>query len=422
MSRLEKWKGSGAAFSVLAAAAWLLMANGVAGAGNSFAPTGSMSSPHAEAAGDVVEHFLSPENGFVVISGGYPSAARVATKAATIYNPSLGTFSDIPGGLNIARGDHTETAIAFVPFVTDGGIYAIGGFGAVVGGATIDSVEEYRPQFGSANGSFKLLSGERQKLHIGRAYHTATRIGKSFSDFGVILIAGGVDTNGNAIEDAELFDARNKRFEGRRPDLKLARYAHAAAELVDGDVLLTGGCLDPSCNFVTNTAEVFNHHKRRFKFTKGAMHDERETQTETLLSDGTVLIAGGLDQAGNSLTTAEIYSPSTGTFAYTHDGMGNQTFLNMPRVGHSATLLPNGKVLIAGGASFQGNQVFDNGELYDPATGQFDLITGSSMSDPRFAHNAAFTLASMLGNGKVLLAGGYHSFLVPVATADLYTP
>lgn len=392
--------------------------NSVAWAGNSFAPTGSMSSAHAEAAGDVVADSVSSENGFVVISGGYPNAAFIATNAAAIYNSNLGTFSDIPGGLNVARGDHTETTIAFIPFVTEGGIYAVGGFGGAIGGSTLDSVEEYRAGHGSSKGSFKLLTGWRQKLRIGRAYHTATRIDRSFFDFGTILIAGGVDSNGNAIDDAELFDARSKRFMRSRPDMRMARYAHTAAELVNGDVLLTGGCIDPHCYVVTNTAEVFDHDEQEFEFTKGPMHNERESQSETLLNDGSVLIAGGLDQNGNSLDTAEIYNPVTGTFDYTKDNMGHQTFMNMPRVGQSATLLPNGKILIAGGANFQGHQVFDNGELYNPATGSFELITGSSMSDPRFAHIAAFVLAK----GEVLLAGGYHSFFGPVGTADLYTP
>src|SRR5579862_415925 len=133
----------------------------------------------------------------------------------------------------------------------------------------------------------------------------------------------------------------------------------------------------------------------------GSMNVSRGFASATLLSDGKVLIAGGSDDTGAPLISAEIYDPATGQFTLT----GNMT---VARSGHSGTLLGNGKVLIAGGDgpdrvnSSGGGIVFAPGtaaELYDPATGAF-TPTGVMVYE-RNHHTA-----TLLSNGKVLLASG----------------
>jgi hypothetical protein len=133
------------------------------------------------------------------------------------------------------------------------------------------------------------------------------------------------------------------------------------------------------------------------------MNGARDFQTATLLPNGKVLIAGGFD-AVSGKATAELYDPASGSFTLT----GNMT---VPRAAHTATLLPSGKVLIAGGIRNA------SAELYDPATGTF-TATGA-MSTPR--ENATATL---LPNGKVLVAGGLslQAGVLTLSTAELYDP
>src|SRR4030067_2777245 len=111
------------------------------------------------------------------------------------------------------------------------------------------------------------------------------------------------------------------------------------------------------------------------------MNVERAAHTATLLSDGKVLIAGGFREEGTSeiaIASAAIFDPSTNIFTNTGD-------MNEPRDGHTATLLKNGQVLIAGGWNQSGRT--STAELYDPQTGKFEY-TGSMMA-PRQGLTAA---------------------------------
>jgi hypothetical protein len=121
----------------------------------------------------------------------------------------------------------------------------------------------------------------------------------------------------------------------------------------------------------------------------GNMIAPRFGQTATLLPSGKVLIAGG------ATSSAELFDPATGTFAPTGEMVTSRRF-------HSATLLPDGRVLVAGGfiGDTHNNSPTTSAEIYDPAIGTFTPVGDVSRSTQQAAHTA-----TLLGNGKVLIAG-----------------
>ena len=135
------------------------------------------------------------------------------------------------------------------------------------------------------------------------------------------------------------------------------------------------------------------------------MSVERAAHTATLLPDGRVLVTGGIRSGEATLASAELYDPLAGEFAVTGPMTG-------VRSGHTATLLRNGLALLAGG--FDDDAPLRTAELYDPTTGRFTR-TGS-LTAPRGG-----ATATLLRDGRVLVAGGYDGDR-SLASADLYDP
>ncbi|MDC0707682.1 kelch repeat-containing protein [Stigmatella sp. ncwal1] len=137
----------------------------------------------------------------------------------------------------------------------------------------------------------------------------------------------------------------------------------------------------------------------------GAMFQPRDAHTATLLPQGKVLVSGGRNGANSYLAASEVYNPATGTWSATAS-------MNSPRRNHTATLLQNGKVLVTGGHN--GSIPHATAEVYDPASGTWSA-TGS-MAYPRGYHTA-----TLLPNGKVLVAGGTNASLY-LTSAEVYDP
>jgi hypothetical protein len=192
-------------------------------------------------------------------------------------------------------------------------------------------------------------------------------------------------------------------------DTSTARFSHTATLLLNGKVLIAGGM---ERNGVwLDSAELYDPAKGRFSLI-GKMNVRRAGATATLLPNGKVLIAGGTDGSGKNLASAELYDPDTNTFSPTGS-------LSSPRGDAIAILLKNGKVLIAGGNAAGDDDQLASAEIYDPLTGFF-LPTGS-MHSPR-----SYFTAVRLKDGKVLVAGGLSGGQFPFhkveATAEVYDP
>jgi uncharacterized protein (TIGR03437 family) len=237
-----------------------------------------------------------------------------------------------------------------------------------------------------------------------RSNHIAMRLHN-----GKVLIASGNGAPFSSIlNTAELYDPATNSW-SPAGNLNVARQSPRATLLADGRVLVSGGMVvsGTTASF-TNTAEVYDPATNAWTPT-GLMNAGRVLHTITLLPNGKVLAAGGSSAAFRPMlqNTAELYDPATNTWTLTGE-------MTTPRVTHSTTLMANGRVLVSGGSSDGNTIVLAQCELYDPATGRWSVT--SNMSTPRVIHTL-----TPLPNSKVLAAGG-SAGSGQVTSAEFYDP
>jgi hypothetical protein len=210
--------------------------------------------------------------------------------------------------------------------------------------------------------------------------------------------------------DAELYNpsTRNWTVTG---SLSTGRYNYTQTLLRNGKVLVAGGndrnCNTPPCDL--SSAELYDPSAGTWSPT-GSMTTRRWGHTATLLANGLVLVAGGFDAGAN----AELYNPATGQWTATGS-------MNTARGGHYAMLLASSQVLVLFGSNgFTGTGLVTSTELYDPATGKW-TVNGNTGATAQ----AGFSV-TLLDTGKVLIAGGTNCFYprpcVEVSSAELYDP
>jgi N-acetylneuraminic acid mutarotase len=190
--------------------------------------------------------------------------------------------------------------------------------------------------------------------------------------------------------------------------MSVARHAHVAVRLPNGKVLVAGG---HSGATTWNTAELYDPETGSWSLT-GGLSAERAFATATLLGSGRVLVTGGgaFGSSDAALDTAELYAPDTGSWSPSGT-------MNVARRFHTATLLQDGKVLVASGSSgtFNSPVLHLSAEIYDPASGNWTL-TGS------LATARTFHTETLLADGRVLVTGGSNFTSVIYDTAELYDP
>ena len=226
---------------------------------------------------------------------------------------------------------------------------------------------------------------------------------------GTVLIAGGAGATDplQALASAEIYDPVTGTFTPTG-NMKVERRLTTGTLLNNGMVLIAGGI---NINGTLDSAELYNPANKTFTFT-GNLNGLRCYHTATLLNSGMVLIEGGEQPSGSTfvpLASAELYNPANGTFTVT----GN---LNAARVGPTATPLNNGTVLVTGGVEFSGETDVpqSSAEVYDPVAATF--ATTGSLNSARATQSA-----TLLTNGTVLVTGGFDAS-GSLASAEFYEP
>lgn len=277
-----------------------------------------------------------------------------------------------------ARVGHTATLLSDGKVLIAGGSY----------GAALDSAELYDPGTDTWSPAAGMASA--------REYHTATLLPN-----GKVLVAGG--TGASVSNTAELYDPGTNTWTAAA-SMANARYNHTATVLPDGTVLVAGGW--GAFGAPVSSAERYDPTTNTWT-AAGTMATTRENHTATLLPDGRVLVAGGYTECCSTLITlnsAELYDPGTNTWS-------SAGSMAVSRADHTATLLANGKVLIAGGDG--GGGAMSSADLYDPGTNTWSAA--ASMSTPRQLHTA-----TLLSSGQVLVAGGTGAG--DLSSTELYDP
>ncbi len=341
-------------------------------------------------------------DGKVLVAGG--GVGAIPVEAAELFEPSSGTWTST-GSLAQARRGHTAALL------NDGRVIVAGG--RDTDGEPMSSVEIYDPAIGRWSPA--------APMNIGRLGHSMSVLAD-----GRVLVAGGSSrgpseaSGGQTIRPdatAEVFDPATNAWRPTSP-MRNARFEHTATALADGKVLLAGGQGPGDGGRVQAlaTVEVFDPAVDGFVSTTN-LGEARTNHAAVLLSDrSSVLVMGGAggDNADVSISSAELFDARSGT--WTRVGP-----LNLDRTGQTATLLSDGRVLVAGGESAKRGQrrSLQSTEVFDPNGREWR--SAGDMACPRSEQAAV-----LLGDGTVLVVAGDAAFpgQNPIAQgcADRYQP
>ncbi|HXR36798.1 MAG TPA: kelch repeat-containing protein, partial [Candidatus Binataceae bacterium] len=374
-----------------------------------FIASGSMTDSRLFHSGNLLD------TGQVLIAGGSQIAGTL--DSAEIYDPATGIFTATAGAMSQARYHHTATLLSDNTVLVTGGD---NGGGLLVATALI-SAELYDPTTNKFTSPGDMFSP--------RTWQTATKL-----QDGKVLVAGGSPAVDSAIDpttgtgtglpigalpSAELYDPKSKQFVGNPGAMNDARTEHAAAFIkgctcsAENQVLLAGG-IDASGTTLTS-AELFKESDNSFTVT-GSMNVARHNHTATTLNDGRVLITGGVDNSLTVQNSAEIFDPKSGAFTLTAP-------MNRARAFHSAQLLDDGQVLIAGGGLLPDGTFDMTAEVFNPSTGKFTLTAGP-MNAERFELTATAIKSGVLvaGGGLLLNPIGELMPSSSLDTAEIFSP
>ena len=356
-------------------------------------PTGSMS------VGRFSFTATTLQNGKVLVAGG-ATDTESATATAELYDPATGAWTTT-GSMHDARAGFSATLLR------NGKVLVEGGASNTL--LALASAELYDP----ATGTW----GVTGSMNEGRQQHSAVLLRN-----GSVLVSGGnidrspcADLCVTTIGGSETYDPTTGQWT-TVGETTIPRSFFTTTLLGNGRVLAVGGRVHTGPGYydygAIAFADLYSTTSGKWKAT-GTMAISREDHSTVLLSNGQVLAIGGTTVNFNGITvaSAELYDSTTGFWTATGSMLQG-------RERHTATVLQNGQVLVAGGDYYDGvNAGFlTECELYDPALGTWSVTV--SMATPRYGARAV-----LLHDGRVLEAGGDTDFSgIPTASAEIYSP
>lgn len=249
-----------------------------------------------------------------------------------------------------------------------------------------------------------------------RTFHTA-----SLLPDGRVLVAGGTGRvvlkegeeeplfRGNKdLNSAEIYDPKTDEWENA-PDMAYKKQLAQAITLEDGRVMIIGGRSGVS---TLNSIEVYDPESNSWSELE-PMIQSRMAHSAVKLIDNRILVTGGMSSVtmGDTLSLTEIYDPVENSWSTASE-------LNRARLGHRATLLPDGRVLVTGGTTVEEGDLLGpetTAEIYDPISNEWTLIATELV--PRKDHSAV-----LVPGGKVILIGGGDPIgtgVLPVESYDI---
>lgn len=315
------------------------------------------------------------------------------TVAPEVYNPTTNTWAYTGAIADPTRVGHRMGKLG------DGRVIVVGGTACCVNGQNVSTTST-------------------QILNPATGVWTAaasTSIGHSDPGFtvlqdGRVFVSGGAShpnhTNLNPIATTEIYDSTTNTWTTVAP-MAVARNNHLQVQLNDGRIMVMGG--DNTFGSLTETTELYDLNTGVW-VAGPPMKRARRDFTVNKLADGRVLVIGGVARNPSNFfnigggDTAEIFDPSTNTWTLIAQTM------SVVRREHTATLMYDGRVLVAGGNN--GGVPYQTAELLDPETGTWQL---STMITRRMFHSA-----SLLLDGRVLVAGGWNQDPFYTNKAELY--
>jgi hypothetical protein len=274
------------------------------------------------------------------------------------------------------RANHTATVL------TDGSILVCGG---TDGTRILDSCELYDRRLNE----WIIIS----TMTIPRAYHRATLLPN-----GNVLISGGQTQLSNIISitnTSEIYYPSVRKFV-RTGDMNTNKMLHTQTLLHNGNVLVTGGVGGTESGNYLDSAEIFITTANLW-ISVSNLNNRRSEHTATLLKNGNVFIAGGINETGSPLNTTEI-------FVSTKNAFDQGPPLPVALKGHTANLLKSGDVIIAGGTT--GLYINTNIFIYNPTNNSITKLLTYKPNDlmlfPRTNHKSI-----LLPNGNIIISGGF---------------